>query len=322
MTKIKKQHYVPQFYIKKFSSNNENIYVYDKYLDKSFRSKIRNVAQSKFFYDIPELDKITKIKQFVEKSFHNIERETAKTISNLINQLDKGTFLEINIEDRKILAIFMVYQILRTEEARNSFVELEKSFLTQLLNKELDLHNIEPSERKFEIIYTENQKKKVQMNLILREQKVIKPFSLGLARHIWILIKNNTKHKFYTSDNPITRQANIKHPELSFLGYLSYGIEITFPISSQYLIVLLERNYFNKLELWDSKSITITEHEDIKDFNLEQIRTSYRQIFCEEDNFDFAKLICEENPKLRNPKRKKYTIDWYDDNILHTKALF
>ncbi len=51
MTKTKKQHYIPRFYLRNFSIDDSNIFVFDKPSMKSFRAKIDQIAQEKYFYD-------------------------------------------------------------------------------------------------------------------------------------------------------------------------------------------------------------------------------------------------------------------------------
>ncbi len=57
MSKVKRQHYVPQLYLKQWHNDksDEQIYVYDKTLKKSFSSNIKNIASSNYFYDYPEV---------------------------------------------------------------------------------------------------------------------------------------------------------------------------------------------------------------------------------------------------------------------------
>lgn len=46
MSKVKRQHYVPQFYLKRWAND---IWVYDKERKKSFSSSIQSVASSNYF---------------------------------------------------------------------------------------------------------------------------------------------------------------------------------------------------------------------------------------------------------------------------------
>jgi hypothetical protein len=54
MTDAKKQHYVPQFYLRGFANQSEQIHVFDKFTQKSSPAKVNNVAASNYFYDLSE----------------------------------------------------------------------------------------------------------------------------------------------------------------------------------------------------------------------------------------------------------------------------
>ncbi len=54
MGQHKKQHYVQQSYLRRFSPNEKQIYVYDKVLGKEFLNGILDVAQESYFYRLPQ----------------------------------------------------------------------------------------------------------------------------------------------------------------------------------------------------------------------------------------------------------------------------
>src|SRR5579885_3315540 len=49
----KKQHYVPQFYLRKFADKFGGLFVFDKARHKSFKSNVRDVGNEKYFYKLP-----------------------------------------------------------------------------------------------------------------------------------------------------------------------------------------------------------------------------------------------------------------------------
>lgn len=51
MTKTKKQHFVPQFYLNKFTDTQGNIHVFDKPQKKTFVSNTRDIANESYFFD-------------------------------------------------------------------------------------------------------------------------------------------------------------------------------------------------------------------------------------------------------------------------------
>ena len=52
MTSPKKQHYVPKWYLRNFSSNGKTIYSYDKVNGKSYPTNVNDIAQENCFYDL------------------------------------------------------------------------------------------------------------------------------------------------------------------------------------------------------------------------------------------------------------------------------
>ena len=54
MSKTKKQHYVPQSYLKRFAHDSQRLWVFDKVSGIIFKSNVIDVAQKRYFYDLPE----------------------------------------------------------------------------------------------------------------------------------------------------------------------------------------------------------------------------------------------------------------------------
>ena len=48
---VKKQHYVPQGYLRRFANTRGQLYVFDKYTCRSFVSTVHDVANINYFYD-------------------------------------------------------------------------------------------------------------------------------------------------------------------------------------------------------------------------------------------------------------------------------
>jgi hypothetical protein len=53
MPGTKKQHYVPQFYLKRFADARKRIYVFDKLTKRSFLASVTDIANERYFYDFP-----------------------------------------------------------------------------------------------------------------------------------------------------------------------------------------------------------------------------------------------------------------------------
>ena len=131
--KTKKEHYVPQAYLKAFARGGQ-LNVFDKTTGATFTSNIRDAASPRFFYDIPELDEATGVSQTLEKFFQPCEDEAACVLDALRSSLGSGEFVTVTEAQRIDLSLFLALQMIRTPEAREHFVQLsltltKKAFL-------------------------------------------------------------------------------------------------------------------------------------------------------------------------------------------------
>lgn len=104
----KKQHYIPQFYLKNFSQDNEHIYIYDKKVgDKGeFRYQTTvQIAHENHFYTIR-----TKrgTKENLEDLFCQFEGDAAKIIDKVRKER------RITTEEKEKLALFVAFLYART----------------------------------------------------------------------------------------------------------------------------------------------------------------------------------------------------------------
>ena len=113
---MKKEHYVPQCYLERFCDNRGRLFVFDKVSGKVRGANKKDVAEERYFYDIPtELfpeDALGAIdNQFIEKWFASIEGKFKQLITTLIDRAETGG---LSSEDRKLMAGFIGLQLFRT----------------------------------------------------------------------------------------------------------------------------------------------------------------------------------------------------------------
>ncbi|MEB9851717.1 DUF4238 domain-containing protein, partial [Bacillus cereus] len=130
---VKKQHYVPRFYLKYFA-NEDKVDYYDKVLEKNLSNMhVDNVAQQKYFYDFSEefLESQQKVangsvdsrffdKQFLEEHFSVLESQFARCFREINEKLNDQTNLLncslreiLDEEDRIDLVFFIALQSIR-----------------------------------------------------------------------------------------------------------------------------------------------------------------------------------------------------------------
>ena len=134
----RKQHYLPQCYLKNFSPNNKNIFIYDKIERKPFRNTVEKVAYKDYFYELPEkyFENISEIPfgtQFYEKEFfaNNIENQYNIILKKIINKgnlwlEDKIINKIITQTEKEIFAQLIAIQYLRMPDIKDKYSDVQK----------------------------------------------------------------------------------------------------------------------------------------------------------------------------------------------------
>lgn len=267
-----RQHYVSKAYLRNFSSAKEKLFVFDKICQKAFPSNITDICNERFFYNIPPefKGKNTKV-QLVEDLFaENIEPFYSQLNQSVIENIERHGC--ITVEQKEALAYCITMQILRTPKFRDEYIQL-----TQV---DEGVASVQLAEAMFN---PENH------NFLIN----------ALNSHIWIVGKNETESPFYTSDSPIVKRPHKKHPARNYSGYSSVGIEIAFPLSSNYIIVMYEKTFFEKYASLDCKVVPFGD-EQVWDMNHLQVLQCDKRVFSISEQFEGAKAICERYHKQRS----------------------
>jgi hypothetical protein len=275
--------------------------VYDKDLKKSYSSKVNSIACEGYFYDDERLDKEKDKVQYLENLYSEIETNFAPYYIGFLESLNKSDSFEISPNDRSAIANYLVTQIDRTKEHREEAYQFTIEIYNQLKEKGF-------SQKQLKQMGFENgnfDKKELHLESIITGNEMRDTLSEILNEHIWIIFKNDSSHSFYTSDHPLVKYGHIKDEMKSNEGYGSPGIEIAFPINPRYMLVMLDREYFNKFNLQENKVTKITSADHVKYFNFLQVVSCYRQVFSESDNFKIIEEIQEKFPAAFDLNRKR-----------------
>ena len=290
---VKNQHYVPQAYLTNFADEDGKVWRYDKV--KKFKSDphIRNVAAENYFYDSETLRRVTGDKQFIEKKLGQLEGDYAGAVKTLLQSIELGQYSGVKDDLRELLSVFMAIQMIRTKEHRILVSEANRHF--DALVPGLFTANKTPSAI-------------VDQHLDwLLDGKRIRETAEIFHRHIWVIQRAYGEDVFYTSDNPLARRGHMEIPGswMSMGGINSPGIEIVFPISSKYLLVLYERNYFRLAERDENRVVPLLCTDNMIYANHFQVGSSTRFVFSRTADFSLVERILIEEPHLGDPGRKR-----------------
>ena len=338
MNQVINEHYVPQSYLKNFSRERAQIFVFDKFKKRSFTSNVRNVASERAFYDFPQSVVQQGNIQLVENLFSELETRQNRFLRHIQKKIDSISRLRhipaqagkiysidaITADQRQDLACVVAIQLLRTKEFRKFIVEMRQALehLTKQTLEQAILDRIQQFELFTATKLNEELASGLQ-SLILDECKstVSVIYDEGLAvvhakfisdhyseiaqilsDHIWIIGVNDTVQPLFTSDHPVVR-----HSWLSSTGIASEGVEIAFPLNSTAILIMREKRYFRKFDKQDSKLFPLT-LEDVEHYNRLQIYNSNRFVFCSVDCFDLVQVVCQQEPEICSEGRRRIQI--------------
>lgn len=280
MTKKKRQHYIPQFYLKSFG---KPVYRFDKTDNTIVPRNSKNIGHEYYFYDIDGLPTGT-IEDFLAKG----EDEFSRAYTRLIEtpDLDKLTKKELTN-----FFLFMACQFLRTTEVRYDIKNMTEQVFDRIFGPKG--MNIIPQEAK--ITYTEDSVKRFQIEMLL---KGVPRIASLLYTKTWVIRKNDTDVPLWTSDNPIALHNDLNLGLMGSMGILSPGIEIHFPLTPS--LILLS---------YDPRTSKITnepmDKEHVRRHNCYQIWSSVQYLFSKTNDFSDAIEYLPKFPDLRKPDRPR-----------------
>lgn len=124
MSNPKRQHYLPQFYLKGFSDDEKSILVFDRLKDNYFHQTIRKAAAINDYYSL--INEPEDRKYLVEKALSKIEGIAAQ----IIPDVERGA--NLSPLGKEALALFCTIQMMRVPRFQNWHdIELRRSLRAQ-----------------------------------------------------------------------------------------------------------------------------------------------------------------------------------------------
>jgi len=231
MTIVKKQHFVPMFYLRNFTSNdNEQLFVLDKENNKIFVRNIMEICEQKYFYSFSEDDEYNFL---LEEHLGKKEDKFSCVINKVINDIEGYYFIKnksiekLAHDDKKTIIEFILYQIIRVPKYINKLFSM---VIPQFKQFNID-NGIEQTDK--QII---NDIKKYSFpNYFDRINEMV---SILLKKNwTFFIISNNINNKFVSSDNPVLiSNSDFKSPIRGAL--IDPMTEISIPLSKNIALAL------------------------------------------------------------------------------------
>lgn len=295
----KRQHFVPQFYLRNFSPSykrqqigvfNITSQIYAKY------ASLREQACSNYFYGQDGK---------IENELSKIENNAAVIINKIIN--NNNNIPKPLTDEYLILLKFIFILRARTESASNELIEFQSKLFK----------NLYPND----VIHL-----KLLKSLLLKAPKQsieATECCLYLLRDLsFKLLKNDTLTEFITSDNPVisyNQFMELKKARFSSTGLACKGLQVFVPISPRYLLVYYDPRIY-KIGSMKQKIIEMKNPDDVAELNKLQVILARENLyFNNSDESELNKLL-DKVMKFRNTRDSEIK-EYYNQNKSMSKFI-
>jgi len=276
----KLHHYVPQFYLRRFTEDG-HFWVFDKKTLRTFQADVRDVAAETHFYRIPEVAGTDADPLVFEKYFAEMEGAAA-TITNLwfkrLAKVALGEKVLIGRDERWWMSRYIALQHLRTAEQRRiaAVIAMDSGKYPKGISKD------ERANLHAQILAGDGPE--------LCEQGVVRHVADQLYNSIWMFGRNATTTPFFTSDNPVVIRASNRKMNASKFGILGKGIHVTLPLSPLIALFCYERSFWQALKRFSNHLSPVVFTEELMEGeNSGQMFVTSRFVFSPKRHDDFAR---------------------------------
>lgn len=282
MAQYKNQHFIPQYYFRNFSKDDNTICLFNLNNERFVQdAPIRGQCSENYFYgQDPSLEMI----------FSNLESEAQKKIMKIINQ---GTINSLSDEEKQHLKSHILFQRGRTK----LMYEIELDLANRLLDTLKPSIYQEAVESGKDISWEAIEGTKITSkgwnSLAISMLGGLLLFDLNM-----VLLINKTKADFIFSDNPVILHNSFFNYSINgcTTGYTNTGLQIFYPITSKLMILLYDPSYY----IIKRDDIKLNKAKDIHRINGLQILHCDKNLYFE--NISSKDKIYDRYKQLKNKR--------------------
>lgn len=317
MADHKKQHIIPQHYLRGFSIDRDDpdinpgdkrIYCHNVTKEKRHCVAIKNVGYENYFYGKDEQYGVNKLDNGDGCDCKNLE-DTLNRLetqhNDLLNRIIDYKNLSLTSVELCSLYVFLILLKSRTKSARDYAIKTSKTMyesIGQMYLDKNDHHDLRveaiphPIGAHFDLIQT----------LLGSVDKNLHSM-IGLSP---VLLINDTKTNFITSDNPVVFY-NYIAPNYSrykiTTALACSGFMIFCPITDKLLILLYDTDLY-QAHKHTQTTIIVKEKSDIDSINKLQVLKCSDEIYCyDESEIDYIKKLRSSVGKFIKDSQATYT---------------
>jgi polyhydroxyalkanoate synthesis regulator phasin len=301
MSEKKNQHYIPKFYLRNFSyqNNGKEIGIYNLLNDFFVsKGKLKTQGSKNFFYGQDCV---------IENELANIENLLAQQLNKITS--DEEIPKKLTKEHIDLLLFVCLTDLrnpVRINSFKNGFIEMGKRLSE--LDPNIDLKNFIP-------ILSHDDAVKMSMSGIKEVIEEIVDLDFKI-------LKNTTKQPFLTSDFPIVKYNQFlenRNWHLSKSGYGLSGLQIFIPLNSELMLLFYDSEIY-KIGDKKQKIVLINDLLDIENLNILQFVNCFGNIYFNEKTSEeyIRKLVVKAKKYKRaneSTAHTSYLINKNTDNI-------
>jgi hypothetical protein len=287
MPQNKKQHYVPKFYLKRFTPNERLINLYNlKSRRKIIGASLSGQCSKDYMYGTDGQ---------TENALSLIEGETSK----LFKQIDEIISLPKPLTEQHLT---MLLHIL-IQHGRTKYATEELDEITDKMTKETwgayfkEQHGIDIN--KFKITIKDSARFSVQMSMRM--------YPLLMDLHYKLLV-NQTAVDFIVSDNPVVHYNQLFNFRRVFgsAGTASKGLQIFLPLDPRKTLVLYDPAVYRVGGNW--VAIPVTNPQDVYELNTLQMCSALDNVYFRDEHTNLIALHKKADPYMRAAKATVYSM--------------
>ncbi len=269
-TRIKKQHHVPQMYLRAWADSNDRLFVLLKDKKKAIGSRVGDVSCESAFYDAPVRPDLEP--QFIENQLAKMESMLAPFVQEVSQLTIKSKPYVFDRERRDAISLFISLQMLRSLESRKQFEEGLQFFVDQgrTISK-LPISDTVTLKITTEAIKVDHvagiSRNLIEFGDIIRKKTLLVGFRLG-------------NDCFWTSDNPVlvmdTGHGN---------GLESLGAIILLPVSPETVVIATDTVGIKHLDSLSLKGPVRFSAKETARLNNMQVWSAVRQVISNQNKF-------------------------------------
>jgi len=295
----KKQHIVPQSYLKRFAIKRKNRYqIGTRVIDKQghvklFRSSVSDVGYINNYYDTPCHEDNKYWEHYFEKNFEYLFGDVLDKIIAKIT-LSATDVCILSQDDKAVLAKMIMSQTVRVPSFLDEQIEKANKIVEDTKIEILEVYpnlEIEKQELVKSMILDSETRKDLVLDVTFNEERFEK-FCNILEQKICIVYFNSISKDmpYLTCDNPVLYldiKGNSKR--LTQLGLQNNKTVIFYPLSPSILLGFYSHEiWFDYLSEFDGKVVAVNDMRFIGKVNYELMMQSFVHVFIPEPFFSFV----------------------------------